>query len=369
MEDEQIRQEIVAELYNRYQANGFITEEEALTCFAVYNLPLYEIDSLTEHLLTLGVIIKLEEDDEEDDQHITDRSKLNYNEIFNEVLFLEPNLHGFIEYIRNITPPRHREWQNLLPQAQNGNDFAFDRLVEMYLKTVVKQALYLSKKHHLPLEDTIQDGIVGLIISIKKFNLFEHDKFSTYAPWWITQTINRLKRIPGNPMYFPVHMKDNLFMIQDVIEEHICKYCPKDENNICQKLLQQLCEKYGWTIDDAAAYVLHYKQWSSLDDILEESNDKFNDKGMFETELIDNIDSDYIVKTYMEYLNKFELRERQVLLLRYGFTKKGEMTLEEVGKIFGVTRERVRQIENKAIQRLRSATEKALKKRKREQGI
>ena len=132
MEDATIHKQIILELYNRYQANGFITEDEALACFVAHKIPLNEIDIITEHLLTHGVVIKYSEDEEDDD--LTDRSKLDYNEIFNEVIEIAPGLSTFIEYVRTITPPQNREWMNLVPQAQSGNQYARNRLIEMYLR-------------------------------------------------------------------------------------------------------------------------------------------------------------------------------------------------------------------------------------------
>ena len=348
------RQHIIDQLYSKYKANGFITEDEALACFVAHQIPLFEIDSLTEHLLTLGVIIKLEEDDsDEDELFANDRSKLDYSEIFDEILLIQPELKTFIEYARNITPPQHREWQNLIHQAQNGNAYARNRLVEMYLRVVIKQALYCYKKYQVSLEDTIQNGVLGLITAIKKYNPAEQDKFSTYAPWWINQSIYRRMRIYNNPMYFPVHVKTTVFTVQEMIEEHYNSNCSCLNINSCKLIVNELQKKLDCE-RDTAKQVLHYlNQWTSLDYIDPQSSE-LNDYGLFHDEMVESIDTAYINQTIFTILDSLKEREREVLLYRFGFFDGEPWTLEQVGIKLGVTRERIRQIESKALRRLRS---------------
>jgi RNA polymerase primary sigma factor len=305
-------------------------------------------------LLTLGVIIKLEEDDsDEDELFANDRSKLDYSEIFDEILLIQPELETFIEYARNITPPQHREWQNLIHQAQNGNAYARNRLVEMYLRVVIKQALYCYKKYQVSLEDTIQNGILGLITAIKKYNPAEQDKFPTYAPWWINQFIYRRMRIYNNPMYFPVHVKTTVFTVQEMIEEHYNSNCSCPDINSCEAFVNELQKKLDCEKDSAKQFLHYLSQWTSLD-YIDHQSFELSDHGLLDNEMVESVNAIYTNQTILTIIACLKDREREVLLYRFGFFDGQPRTLEQVGVRLGVTRERVRQIEAKVLQRLRS---------------
>ena len=347
-----VSNQIITQLYDCYMANGFITEDEALSLFTAHNTPLHQIDSITEQLLAMGVIITPDEDVAE--QYI-DRSKSDYNVYFNEVIELDPELTPFIEYIRNVTPPQTREWQNLIPQAQNGNEYAKNRLIEMYMRVAVRQALYFSKKYHLPIEDTLQDGLVGLISSIEKFNPADHIKFSTYLPWWITQSICRNRSLQCSQLYFPVHIEEKLFNVMEDVEEHFCDYCPENEQYPCVKLIELISKKNGWTVEETKKNIKYFSNCTSLDQMIE-NEEEISDDGLFNDELNDSLTKANHRKVLMELLNTIKPREREVLLYRNGFTEKGVLTLEEVGQIYGLTRERIRQLEGKALRRLQHSS-------------
>ena len=345
------RQRVITELYDLYVANGFITEDVALACFVAHEIPLSEVDSITEHLLGVGVLIRLD-DDEDEDETFSDHSKLDYNDIFNEVLETAPGLEVFIEYIRGITPPQHREWQKLIPQVQSGNEYARTRLIEMYLRTVIKQALYYSKRQGLPLEDTIQDGILGILIAVDKFDPTSHEKFSTYAPWWIGQSIARRRWVPGNSMYFPVHAKDKVFQIQEHVAEHICEKCRDNNLKSCPTLRVELSEKYDMSVDEAKELVFYLKQCCSLDAIEEEAP-SLSDHGLLRDMLSENTETSAVFIRVKQKMDELTEKEQRVLYLRYGLADGDEKTLEAVGIEMNVTRERIRQIESKALRKLR----------------
>jgi len=342
------RNQIIATLYDCYKANGFITENEALSLFSQHRIPLHQIDSITAHLLTLGVIIQ---DDDEVEELYVDRSKIDYDKFFDEVIEAEPELKPFIEYVRGITPPQPREWRKLLPQAQNGNEYAKNRLIEMYLRLVVRTAWYYSNKYHFSFEDALQDGLIGAITAIEKFNPADHANYATYYPLWVTQIINRNAWLPNNPTYFPVHIKEKLFSIIDEVEQHYCEHCPNADNQVCQQLAKGISLKREWTIEETERYIFYLMCWSSLDEMID-NDDEPCDGGVFYDDLLDEVDTDLSMILLMELINELKPREKDVILMRFGFTDKGNMTLGEVGGVLDVTRERVRQIETKAFRRI-----------------
>ena len=261
--------EIIDKLYGMYQSNGFISEDDALDAMVALKLPLHEIDIVSDHLLSMGVLIRSEDviEDDEDDNY--DKSKIDYEALFDEVLSIAPELDNFINTVREIQPPQNREWRNLMPQAKNGNQYAYNRLFEMYLRVVVKMALSFHKKYDVPLEDTIQEGAIGLLSALDKFELGKQELFTTYAPWWIRQAIQReMDFTPFPLLYFPAHFQERLYSIYELIEGHYCEEC--EMSVICNRLIFEVSEKLECNFENAETYIRFYKGTTSIEDILSE---------------------------------------------------------------------------------------------------
>ena len=158
--------------------------------------------------------------------------------IYAEVLDDSPELESFIEYVRNVRAPQRREWRNLLPQAQNGNQYARTRVFEMYMRVVIKMALTYSKRYGFSLPDTIQDGMIGLWTAIDKFEYGKNDTFTTYFPFWVRQIIMREAPTRNPTVYFPAHAKDKVFKLYDIIDSHYCELCGR--KSICKNLLEEI---------------------------------------------------------------------------------------------------------------------------------
>ena len=345
--DTVVREQIISKLYDCYMANGFIAEDEAISLFVTHDVPLHQIDSITEQLLTMGVIIAADTEDE----LFNDRSKTDYNEIFNEVVEQVPELEPMIGYIRSIARPLRNEWQKLMPQAQNGNEYAKNRLYEMYLRVVVRQALECSKRFHLPLEDTLQDGFIGAMSSVDNYNPAEHMNYATTIQWRISQAISRNRWLYNNPAYFPVHIKDKLFAIMNEVEEHYCADCAPINGNLCTQLVKSISGKNEWTIEETTKNIRYLISWISLAEVV--GSDEIIDDSEFLDEVFESLEISYNRTVIFEAMEGFKERDRAVIMLRYGFTDKGVLTLENIGQIFSLTRERVRQIEAKALRKLR----------------
>ena len=180
---------IINELYSRYQANGFITEDETLACFDAHHIPLTQVDSITDHLLSVGVIIKINDSQADNEEEACDRTRIDYDIIFNEVLRTSPELANLINYIRNIKPSQHREWQILIPQAQNSNQYAQNRLFEMYLRVAFYYALRFYKTINLELDDIVQECMIGLFKAIRDFRKEKHTSFFSFLQLCINRQV------------------------------------------------------------------------------------------------------------------------------------------------------------------------------------
>lgn len=351
-------QSIIEKLYKVYKDKGFVSEDYLFEILTHAQIPLYDVDYICDQLLSMGVIIQgnlsgyINEDNDDDEY---DRSQTDYEAMYDEVLSIDQSLAPFLEQVRQIKPPQHREWRILLPQAKSGNQYAYQRITLMYLRNVVKIALSYHKKIRAPLSETIQEGCIGLMVAIDKYEVGRQDVFLTYFPWWVRQYI--LRRIPFtiNPsVYFPVHVKDKLNSIYGIVLDHQCHECR--ENEICQNLLIEIENCLECSSNDAEQYLRYYQGYESIEEILSVSPITFSDNGNLEDDFLDSFCYNELKLIISKTLNILTPKQRKVLQLRFGLIDGRERTLEQVGSCFGLTRERIRQIEAKALRRLQHPT-------------
>jgi RNA polymerase primary sigma factor len=303
-----------------------------------------------EHIVAKGVVIRDDSVNNVDSLGI-DYSQTDYNQTFDEVVAIDESLTVFIDYVRGGQPPQWRETQNLLPQAKSGNPYAKKRIIEMYLRIVIRIALSFHKRYGFPLADTLQEGCIGLVIALNKYELDRSDVFATYAPWWIRQVITREFSVGNSIMYFPAYINDRLSIVYEIEKKHACDQCL--DNSTCIALISEVMSKLQCAEDEALQLIQYIEPFESVEQYIKTNETVFLDYGAFESNMFGRAVYNELRSLTADAIGTLKWREKEVLEHRFGLLDDEPLTLEQVGSIYGVTRERIRQIEAKAIKKMR----------------
>jgi RNA polymerase primary sigma factor len=245
----------------------------------------------------------------------------------------------------------HQEEIDLSKRAKMGDKVARKRLIEMNLKLVVSIAKKL-RGHGLPFEDLIQEGNIGLMRAVEKFDPDRGWRFSTYATWWIRQAVQRAVADKGKTIRVPVHMGEKFRKMARAYNELSIELAraPSDE---------AVAERLGWSVEGIR----------ELKDAMPGTTTSLNqpltsDEGSSELgEIIEDERSSDTPGTVMggmetselgEAIVKLPQRYRHVLVRRYGLDDKDPATLAELGDELKLSRERIRQLQLKAVDMLKS---------------
>jgi len=340
---------VLADIIASAKKRGFITQEEILTIFTKPEEHIDELDELYDKLMRADIDVFESMEQEQDQQKPIEilEKELEALTVLTEGTVSDP-VRMYLKEIGRIPLLNFDQEIDLAKKVEKGNKAAKQQLITSNLRLVVS----IAKKYvgrGLTLLDLIQEGNQGLIRAVEKYDWRRGYKFSTYATWWIRQSITRAIADQARTIRIPVHMVENINrflrasrkLMQDLGRE------PTPE---------EVAKVLDIPVDKALEIIKISQEPASLESPVGDEEDSRLGDFIHDTTmptLFDAASRELLKEQVDQVLQSLSDRERRVLEERFGLKDGRPKTLEEVGKMFAVTRERIRQIEAKALRKLR----------------
>lgn len=254
------------------------------------------------------------------------------------------------EFLKVALEEERIERDEAVEAAIARSDAAQRQMILANLRLVVSIAAKYRRRSSLDLADLVQEGIVGLMRAVRKFDPNMDTKLSTYATWWIRQSIERAIHDTSKTIRIPVHMVEKIIKLRKALR----RLSTANGRNVT---IGALASELGWSEEETTAVYAHGQMhFVSTDETLDEVGDRRAALILVDPE--PTPDAIFLgrelERVLRETVNELSLREQEIVKRRFGFgvPDKSEETLEQIGQDHGVTRERIRQIEAKALRRL-----------------
>ena len=349
-------EEALQRMIERGMTRGFVTENEVLFTFGYIEDHLELLEEFMDRVERKGLhFVEMKEgflggsknrDDVYDKLRITQDKRPEASALASELT--QDSIQMYLREIGKIPLLNAEEEVALAKRKERNEKEAERRLIEANLRLVVSIAKKFVGKQ-LSLLDLIQEGNVGLFRAVKKFEYRKGYKFSTYATWWIRQAITRALADQSRTIRIPVHMVETINRFKQV-ERRLIQDLGREP------LLEELAAEMDMPIDKVVHIQKISQETASLDTSVGDDDDDSKLEDFIED--VKNLPPDksaarQLLKDYVtDAMKDLTPREQKILELRFGLEDGVSHTLEEVGREFDVTRERIRQIEAKALEKI-----------------
>ena len=338
-------------LFEKGRERGFVTMSEILRLFPDFEKDIQGLENLYDSLAKEGI-------------EVLERKGFLTEEPKKKRVALEPpkidSIQMYLKEIGKLPMITAREEKELAKRIEKGDEEAKKKLAQANLRLVVSIAKkYVGRSPNLTLLDLIQEGNLGLFRAVEKFNWRKGYKFSTYATWWIRQAITRALADQSRTIRIPVHMVETLTKY-DKVRKQLLQSLGRPP------LPEEIAAEMGIEVEKVHHLMQIRQKAVSLETPVGE-----DEKNSILAEFIEDEKTpppsleaarNLLRERLKEISAELTPRERKILAMRFGLEDGVTHTLEEVGKEFGVTRERIRQIQAKALEKIRQL--RALKKLK-----
>ena len=345
-----IIQENIDTLIERGKSRGFITQDEILKYFPRIESDIKLLEKLYDSLAGVNIDVVESGDLLIPEKEVSDKELKNALKVSGSRV-LSGAVQSYLREIGKVSLLNREEERELAKKVDEGDEQARRKMIEANLRLVVSIAKrYIGRSRNLGLLDLIQEGNIGLSKAVDKFDYKRGFKFSTYATWWIRQAITRALADQGRTIRIPVHMV-----------ETISKYL-KTRRVLSQALgrdplPEEIASEMGKEVSEILYLMKISQSTSSLNQpVGDESGGSQLGDFISDTKTItpDSHTARELLKSELgKIMSELSDRERNIIKMRFGLEDEITHTLEEVGKAFGVTRERIRQIEAKTLEKLR----------------
>lgn len=331
-----------------------LTYKEIMEKLSPFEQDPEQMDEFFEHLGDLGIDVNGDSDEEltnhSDDEEHENKDDFNYD----DDLSLPPGIkindpvRMYLKEIGRVPLLTAEDEMELAKRIENGDEEAKRRLAEANLRLVVSIAKRYVGRGMLFL-DLIQEGNMGLIKAVEKFDHKKGFKFSTYATWWIRQAITRAIADQARTIRIPVHMVETINKLIRVSRQLLQELGREPAP-------EEIAAEMDLSVEKVREIMKIAQEPVSLETPIGEEDDSHLGDFIEDQEALAPADAaayELLKEQLEDVLDTLTEREENVLRLRFGLDDGRTRTLEEVGKVFGVTRERIRQIEAKALRKLR----------------